>query len=819
MMKNNILLWFCFIGTTALAQLQGTVRDEKGLPLPQVSIYYENTYIGTTTNDKGQFEVVKLPKTLVFQYLGYKSVKVVVTNETNTAMDLVLVEDNITLNEVVVNTKRNPANSIIKAAIAARKDNAIKTETYTTDFYSRGLFKINNAPKKIMGQKFDAFDDILDSTRTGILYLSETVSKLTYSKPNRLDEVIVASKVSGNDNGFSFNNAASAEFDFYENTLPFEVAVISPIAQNAFNYYKYQLEGTFFDDHLQQINKIKVTPKRETEPTFTGYIYIVDDSWAIYAVDLSIMGKRIQLPALNTLTLSQRFSYNKTDRRWTKNTQKLTFEAGMMQINITGGFTYVYSNYNFTPQPIQKTNKREVLRFELNANKKDVTYWNASRPVPLTAEESTDYIKKELLQTKKKSKTYLDSIDRISNKLGFFDLITGYTFKNSYLKKEIAFDGFIKGVQFNTVQGWNLSTGFSYRKRSSEDRTYYSFGTSFNYGIDDQQFRGVLFYNQKLSNQTQAKWGFSGGSELAQFNSNNPISGLVNSVSTLFFKDNYAKYYARNFIELQYGQEVVNGISLTAKVDFSERKPEFNHADYVVFNKAIPYTSNNPLDPTNYTTAAIERHQLGKLILQAKFRFKQEYWSRPDGKFNLPNSNYPELGLQWEQGVAGSNKKYHYSLLSSSIDYGLALRNKGFLSLHAEVGQFAQAQTIAFVDYKHFNGNQTRFGNEEQYLNRFNLLPYYSSSSNDAFLQIHAEHDDQGYLMNKLPLFNKLQSTLVLGYHNLSLPDRLPYHELSVGLNNLGFGKVKFFRIDYVRSYQNGFVGDGIIFGIKILNL
>jgi hypothetical protein len=819
MMKNNIILWFCFIGTTALAQLQGTVRDEKGLPLPQVSIYYENTYIGTTTNDKGQFEVVKLPKTLVFQYLGYKSVKVVVTNETNNAMDLVLVEDNITLNEVVVNTKRNPANSIIKAAIAARKDNAIKTETYTTDFYSRGLFKINNAPKKIMGQKFDAFDDILDSTRTGILYLSETVSKLTYSKPNRLDEVIVASKVSGNDNGFSFNNAASAEFDFYENTLPFEVAVISPIAQNAFNYYKYQLEGTFFDDHLQQINKIKVTPKRETEPTFTGYIYIVDDSWAIYAVDLSIMGKRIQLPALNTLTLSQRFSYNKTDRRWTKNTQKLTFEAGMMQINITGGFTYVYSNYNFTPQPIQKTNKREVLRFELNANKKDVTYWNASRPVPLTAEESTDYIKKELLQTKKKSKTYLDSIDRISNKLGFFDLITGYTYKNSYLKKEIAFDGFVKGVQFNTVQGWNLSTGFSYRKRSAEDRTYYSFGTSFNYGIDDQQFRGVLFYNQKLSNQTQAKWGFSGGSELAQFNSNNPISGLVNSVSTLFFKDNYAKYYARNFIELQYGQEVVNGISLTAKVDFSERKPEFNHADYVVFNKAIPYTSNNPLDPTNYTTAAIERHQLGKLILQAKFRFKQEYWSRPDGKFNLPNSNYPELGLQWEQGVAGSNKKYHYSLLSSSIDYGLALRNKGFLSLHAEAGQFTQAQTIAFVDYKHFNGNQTRFGNEEQYLNRFNLLPYYSSSTNDAFLQIHAEHDDQGYLMNKLPLLNKLQSTLVLGYHNLSLPDRLPYHELSVGLNNLGFGKVKFFRIDYVRSYQNGFVGDGVIFGIKILNL
>lgn len=818
-MKNSLVLWFSFIGITVFAQLKGTVHDTKGLPLPQVSIYYENTYTGTTSNDKGQFEIVKQTKTLVFQYLGYQTKKIVVSAETNSPLEVILDEANITLNEVVINKKANPANAIIKAAIAARKDNALKNEQYTTDFYSRGLFKIHKAPKKILGQKFDAFDEILDSTRSGILYLSETVSKLSYSKPNRLDEVILASKVSGNDNGFSFNNAASAEFDFYANTLPFEAPVISPIAQNAFNYYKYQLEGTFFDDQSQQINKIKVTPKRETEPAFTGYIYIVDDSWAIYAIDVSIAGKLIQIPALNNLHLSQSFSYNRTDRRWTKNTQKLGFEAGMMQINFSGGFTYVYSNYNFESASTKKENKREVLRFELNANKKDVTYWNSARPVPLTEEESADYLKKEVLQTKKKSKTYLDSVDRKSNRFEVSDLITGYTYKNSFLKKEFAYAGFLKGVEFNTVQGWNLSTEFSYRQRSTEDRTYYTLGTKLNYGIDDQKFRGVLFYNQKLSNQTQAKFGISGGSELAQFNQSNPIAALVNSVSTLFFKDNYAKYFSKNFIELQYGQEVVNGIYLNGKLDFSERKPEFNHADYVVFNKSIPYTSNNPLDPTNYTTAAIERHQLGKIQLQAKFRFKQEYWSRPDGKFNLPNSNYPELGIQWEQGVAGSDQKYQYSLLSSVLDYQLSLRNKGILSMRTEAGKFAKARDISFVDYKHFNGNQTHFGNEEQYLNRFNLLPYYSSSTNDAFVQVHAEHDEQGYLMNKLPLLNKLQSSMVLGYHLLSVPTRLPYHEFSVGLNNLGFGKVKFFRIDYVRSYQNGYLGDGVIFGVKILNL
>ena len=818
-MKNSLLLWVCLMGITAFAQLKGSVRDEKGLPLPQVSVYYENTYTGTTTNDKGQFEIGKQTKTLVFQYLGYQTKKIVVSAETNSPLEVILAEANITLNEVVINTKINPANAIIKAAIAARKDNAIKNENYSTDFYSRGLFKINKAPKKILGQKFDAFDEILDSTRSGILYLSETVSKLTYSKPNRLDEVIVASKVSGNDNGFSFNTAASAEFDFYANSLPFQVDVISPIAQNAFNYYKYQLEGTFFDDQNHQINKIKITPKRDTEPTFTGYIYIADDSWAIYAVDVHIAGNLIQFPALTSLSINQSFSFNSTDNRWTKNTQKLSFEAGMLQIKIAGGFTYVYSNYNFEPAEAKKTNKREVLRFELNANKKDVAYWNNARPVPLTEEEGKDYLKKEVLQTKKKSKTYLDSIDHKSNKLGFFDLITGYTYKNSFAKKQIEYAGFLKGVEYNTVQGWNLSTELSYRKRSAEERTYYYIGSKLNYGIADAKFRGVLFYNQKFSTQTQAKLGIAGGSELAQFNGENPISGLVNSVSTLFFKDNYAKYYAKNFVELRYEQEVVNGVFLTGKFEFSERKPEFNHADYVVYNKEIPYTSNNPLDPTNYTSAAIERHQLGKLQVQAKFRINQEYWSRPDGKFNLPNDNYPELGLQWEQGVLGTDKKYNFSLVSSTLDYQLSLHNKGVMSLHAEAGKFLHAKQIAFVDFKHFNGNQTHFGNQEQYLNRFNLLPYYSSSTNDAFVQVHAEHDDQGYVMNKIPLLKKLQSTLIVGYHILSIPNQLPYQEISVGLNNLGYGKVKFFRIDYVRNYQNGYLGDGVIFGVKILNL
>ncbi|MFM2213253.1 MAG: hypothetical protein RL427_516, partial [Bacteroidota bacterium] len=97
--------------------------------------------------------------------------------------------------------------------------------------------------------------------------------------------------------------------------------------------------------------------------------------------------------------------------------------------------------------------------------------------------------------------------------------------------------------------------------------------------------------------------------------------------------------------------------------------------------------------------------------------------------------------------------------------------------------------------------------------------PYYTGSTNKSYSELHVEHNDKGYIMNKIPVLKYLQSQLILGFHNLAIPERKPYQEFSIGLDNLGFGKYRLFRIDYVRSYQNGYQGDGIIFGLKFLNV
>lgn len=822
-MKNVFAFIILFISLSNFAQVKGKVTDENGNPLASVSIHLENTYIGTTTNETGEYYLdIKKQGTfvIVFQYLGFKSQKIKSEfDKTIKTLDVKLQEENIELNTVVIDVKNNPANEVIRNAIASKKENSEPTNHYKADFYSRGIFKIKEAPKKILGQKFDAFDEVLDSTRSGILYLSETVSKITYKKPDKLKEVILASKVSGKDNGFSFNNAASANFDFYDNYLPFQLNVVSPIADNAFNYYKYKLEGTFFDQNKNQINKIKVTPKRTSEPVMEGYLYIVEDSWAIYAIDLSVNGNQIQSPAINTLSLKQNFSYNTESKIWIKNTQTLDFVAGMLSINISGRFTYVYSNYTFEKQFDKRTFTREVLTFEKDANKKDDLFWDKFRPVPLTSEESTDYLKKDLLQTKKKSKPYLDSIDAKSNKFGLSDAILGYGYKNSFKKWSIDYDGLIKGISFNTVQGWALTTSLGYTKRDEETRTFSNLKANFDYGFSEEKLRSDITYINKFNNQNQSEFRFAAGSKLAQFNNDNPIGKIINTVSTLFFKDNYMKLYESNFVNASFGREVFNGLTMNAELAYSERKPVFNTTDQAVVKKEQEYTSNNPLLPEDEITPAIIKHNLIKGYLKARINFGQEYWSRPDGKFNLQDDKYPILYLGYEKGFGGNEHNYNFEHLNARITYNITMGNKGDLEINAKGGKFYNAESIAFVDYKHFNGNQTYIGKDDRYLNTFNLLPYYSSSTNDAYFEWHAEHDDNGYIMNKIPLLNKLKSTLVLGYHNLSVPKRSPYHEYTVGLNNLGFGKFKIFRLDYIHSYQNGHQEDGVVFGLKVLNI
>lgn len=218
-------------------------------------------------------------------------------------------------------------------------------------------------------------------------------------------------------------------------------------------------------------------------------------------------------------------------------------------------------------------------------------------------------------------------------------------------------------------------------------------------------------------------------------------------------------------------------------------------------------------------TPTFDQHHLTKFSFFARINFGSKYISRPDGKLIIRNENYPTLFFGYKNAFASDDKKFEHQLITTQVRYDFNAGNKGTTGINLKAGTFINGKNISFIDYKHFNGNETHVGISDRYLNVFNLMPYYSNSTNKSYFETHLEHNDKGYIMNKIPLLNKLKSTLVLGFHALSISKSKPYTEFTVGLGNLGFGKLKVFRFDYVRSYQNGNQENGVVFGLKILNV
>lgn len=808
-----IIFFISLFSYTIQAQITGVVADKEGGVLPFVNVFIENSNRGTTTNGDGvyvlELKAGDLEKELeiTFQFLGFSTIqKNIKVSKTQVTLNIEMEETSTSLDEVIVQAGVNPADRIIVATIEKRKENLQKIGSYSASFYSRGLWQVQDAPDKILGQEVGDLGGGLDSTRTGVIYLSETISNIKYERPDNFSEVIVASKISGDDNGFSFNTASDANFSFYENTIGLNAQLVSPVATNAFSYYTYELDGTFYENN-QLINKIKVTPRRENDGVFSGVIYIVEDTWQLYGVDLKTDGNAIQVPFIESLNFKQSFKYEADLKQWVKISQIIDFSFGFLGLKGDGRFTAAYSDYNFTPNFDKNSFSSEILSFEDQANKKDSVFWERSRPVPLSELEVNDYLKKDSLQVIRKSKKYLDSIDARGNRFKVTSPIFGYTYTDTYHRWRLGVTAPIQNIQFNTVQGWNGTLQATYSSWSDDDfKKVFSAFAKANYGYSEDRLRYTVGLSRRFNRTNRATVSIMGGVDIAQINNADPIKPIINTIYTLAREKNFAKYYEKEFVQLYYGQEVVNGLNANALVAYEQRDPIFNTTDQTFFPvNNRDFTSNNPLDPFDTETGVFTSHSIGKLMLSATANFGQKYYSYPSGKFNVTSGKYPSVTAVYEKGFGASIADYNFDQLRLVVQQEFNIKNKGRLAYDLRAGTFlGTADNISFIDRQHFNGNQTLLF-EPSRLNRFNALPYYERSTNQSYFEGHVEHNFRGWILGKIPVVNKLNFNLVAGAHVLSTDESRFYREFTIGLSNVGWGKFRLLRFDYV--YGQGALG------------
>ncbi len=822
-MKRNLYLLLLFVTSINIAQVKGKITDAKNKPLSFVSIYLDKTVTGTTSNDNGDYILEinqKGKQTIVFQFLGYKTLKKEVNITTFPfQLNVQLEEENIKLDEISISTKDNPANRIIRSVIATKDKNTDKFAKYTAKFYSRGLYRIKDAPEKFLGQSMGDFGGGLDSTRSGIIYLSETVSEIIFQKkPKKFKEKIIASKVSGRDNGISFNRAEDANINFYSNSVEFGNYLVSPISTNAFSYYTYKLTGTFYEKNGKLINKINVIPKRKNDAVFSGFLYIVEDDWALYGADVTVSGAQVNIPVVDVLKLKQNYNYSEENDAWVLISQSIDFKVNAFGFKFDGRFSSAYSNYNFSPNFKEGTFTNEVLTFAKEATKKDSVFWNNLRPVPLTKEEVTDYKIKDSIKVVRESKPYLDSINKVQNKVNFLSPITGYTYRNSYEKWGLTFDGLIENFSFNTVQGFHTSLGLGYFKRQNDKGKWWAAGFDVDYGFSEKKARPTFYISRKWNNISRPRMYITGGVTTAQFNRRNPIKKLDNLIRSLGRRLNYLKIYEKEFARIGYSEEITNGVFFSSSLEYANRKPLFNTTNYSFArqSKNDPYTSNNPLEPNNFTSSVFETHTIATLNIGARFVFGQKYLSYPDQKFNVGNEKYPSLSVNYRKTFGADNTEFNADVFIASVTQDINAGNYGKLHYFLRGGAFLEKKDIPIMDKLQVKGNQMFIVTDMNRKSSFGLLEYYKFLTNDKYAEGHFEHNFKGALLAKVPLINKLNYHFFTGAKTMFMSDTKPYSEFHVGLENVGFGKWRFLRIDYIQSYHAGIQNNGWLMGLNL---
>ncbi|PWS30645.1 DUF5686 and carboxypeptidase regulatory-like domain-containing protein [Pedobacter paludis] len=809
MLRFCALILLSILTNFAIAQqytVTGTIKDSGGQTVPFASVYLKNTTQGTSANIDGKYSI-KLNKgqqTLSFRAVGYKQQEHIINLDDDQNLNVTLSSESYTLDNVTIRgNAEDPAYAIIRKAIKERKTHLTEVKAFDCNVYIKGVQRLKGAPKKFFGQDIQKILE-LDTNRKGIIYLSESESKFSFRRPNDVHEEMISSKVAGRNNAFSFNKASDLIINFYdnyllENTLSAR-GFISPIADNALFYYKYKLLGET-QENGETIHKIEVIPRRENDPVFRGIIYIMDESWRIYNTDL-FLTKSAGINFIDTLNINQ--SFTKVKDVYMPTNINFQFAGNVLGFKFAGYYVGVYSNYNIDPKFPKNFFNGEILKVTELVNKKDSVYWKNNRPIPLTLDEKLNYVKKDSVAKLKESKKYLDSIEKDNNKFGIGKLLLrGYSKNDRYDKEYYTFDPVLRAIFYNTVEGFAIKYGVTYRK-DFENRRSYSIRPELRYGFANQKLTGTLTGSYYYDPLKRASIGASFGNGIFDLNNLGSMTLLGNSINSLFYEKNFPKYYEKSFININTTRELVNGLQASISVDYARNHTLTNSSTFKFIDaKDREFTSNNPFTPES-ETPLFPTYNSFSATASLVYTIGQKYITRPDGKF-YTESKFPKITVLYKKGFK--------DVLNSDVDYDfvkaeiyqdrIGLGLWGYTSFLVGAGKFLNNKSLFYPEYKHFSGNISTIFPPN--IRKFQYLDFYQFSTNQQYFEAHVEHNFAGFFMNKVPLLRKAKLEEFIGGGYLSSPEKRNYKEFYFGLQRLVLRASYGFAYDGARKLTQGF--------------
>ena len=772
-------LLFISIGSLQGQNFKGRITDINNDPILGGTVLIKHENQGVACNDNGEFQMTlsKGLHKIEYRCLGYEtySEHITIDDDTITYRSIILNEKPITLDEVVVSRKEDPAYPIIRSAIekAPYHQNVIKE--FEAECYIKGEAELTKVSKLI--DRFSNIQGLKPSDLKGNLFIQESYNTIHFSAPDQYEQKVIAFSSSAPD---YINNRIKMQLATTSIYLPRFAGLISPLHPRAFTYYRFQYEG-FIEENGEILNKIRVIPRVKDPELVKGCLYIADTSWDVRFLELE--GKIYGIDQQFVMT------YDKmVDTIYMPATVSVRVLGKVM--GFEGYFNY-FSSIKYTDFIINdsieetiaevKDKKRDLeikwndgytLKVDSMASKRDDIYWSMIRKTPLSEREIESHLAKDSIQKalSAKHKAY------VKGEFKPTDILFGGTVGGKSSPVTFKYGGLF-GVfrDYNFVDGFGLGQKFELSTKVGKNNRL-TLTPEVYYTVARKDMVWRLDADYEYSPMRLGLLQFGIGDVLSNFNPEG-ANRFDNATSSLLWGDNVTMLYRQRFMKIKNGIDLTNGLRFVAQIRMDDRLPVHNNTKYSIFGGRSNITENmvseDFLDLLSYS-------------LSLEYTPRYHYYVR-NGKKHYLYATSPTFKLGYTEGFS-TIKSDNSRFKRVEFDISQTIRTDQFSNFSYEIntGVFlGNRGEMNYADYKHFNTYDDMWFISKLPYSSFMLLKTFEASTKDYWVYSHVNYVSKYILLKRLPFLQGRLFNEALHLRYLYTPVKRNYMEAGYSIDLL----------------------------------
>ncbi|MGQ9805070.1 MAG: DUF5686 family protein [Chlorobiales bacterium] len=562
-----------FISSLLFSQtVSGKVTDAKtGEALIGATVQLkqsEKIIKGARTNADGAFRV-SVPAgryTLEARFIGYETYREEISVALPIEKNIFLKQGEVTTSEIVVSANEDLATTVIKRAIRYKRLQRRTLETYQVEAYRKQLLKSD----------------------TTIAAIAEVFSNGYWRRGDTLREVVIQERITENvksdlrGSGNSVSAGLRFLLDFSEERIRISGnKVVSPIADDALDYYKYELVEIKKADDVE-FYTLRLLPQSKFVPLFKGQIRIASNTYALVGIDVEPTAG-FRLPYINDAV----FRYKQTQEYFTDSLGRgywlpanqvieggltVSIGSGLLELpRISFTTTSAISGYKINCGVPDSLFEQTLVQKSPTAEQFDSLFWQQREFVSLTAEEIRAYQtldSTQSIQDRFKPKGAMSSLVNISS--GGFSLLN------------------VPMLRFNRVEGWFLGAQLELDSLTKRTEMRGSLGYGFEREevlwtggatawLDEKRIVGISFDLYKTTSFTP-EW-------LLPWDISNAYSALV-------YKEDYHNYFQAEGWKIAFVHQPKQNLFISIAYRSQTERTMTNATNFSWFSRNKPFRLN-----------------------------------------------------------------------------------------------------------------------------------------------------------------------------------------------------------------------------------